>query len=160
MELKEYTELKGYIAGRIHLLVGAWVVNRNNYDIPLGTALGWKVQQARYWDLVSHQGHLVEVKKTNNGSIIVKLPQLAEILTQANRDASRKTLTMVLKTDKKGHSIEEVCMLETGSIIEFLSLTYEDAESILRVYQRFNCAIQKTVGSKDIKSMAKFTIRM
>ena len=66
----------------------------------------------------------------------------------------------MLKTDKKEPSIEEVCMLETGSIIEFLSLTCEDAESILRVYQRFNCAIQKTIGAKDIKSMAKFTIRM
>ena len=66
----------------------------------------------------------------------------------------------MLKTDKKEPSIEEVCMLETGSIIEFLSLTCADAESILRVYQRFNCAIQKTIGAKDIKSMAKFTIRM
>lgn len=144
----------------MHLLVGDWVVDRNNYDTPLGAALGWKVQQTRYWDVVSHQGHLVEVKKTNSGSIIVKLPQLAEILTQANRDASQKTLTMVLKIDKNGSSIEEVCMLETRSIIEFLSLTSEDAASILRVYQRFSCAIQKTIGTKDIKSMAKFTIRV
>ncbi len=158
--LKEYTELKEYITGRMHLLVGAWVVDRNNYDTPLGAALGWEVQQTRYWDVVSNQGHLVEVKKTNNGSIIVKLPQLAEILTQANRDASRKTLTMVLKIDKKTSSIEEICMLETGSIIGFLNLTCEDAESILRVYQRFNCAIQKTIGAKDLKGMAKFTVRM
>lgn len=151
-------ELKEYIAGRMHLLVGDWVDDRNNYDIPLGAALGWQVEQARYWDLISHDGHLVEAKKNNNGSIIVKLPQLAEIFTNANLDAERKTLTMVLKTDRNRTSIEEICMLETDSIIEFLSLKNEDADSILRVYQRFGCAIQMTIGAKQIKKMAKFTI--
>lgn len=151
-------ELKDYIAARMHLLVGEWVKDRDNYDKAVGTILGWRVEQGRYWDLVSHNGKLIEVKKSNNGSIIVKLPQLAEILTHANSDASRETSIMVIQTNKNRSSIEKVYVLETNSIIEFLHMNDEDAENVLNVYKRFRCAIQTTIGAKYIRTMAQFVI--
>src|SRR5580765_3372967 len=94
-------DMKEHITARMERLRGAWVLKRENYDEELGHALEWKVvKRGRYADLESNDGKLIEAKKTKGGNIIVKLPQLAEILRGPNLDSQRTDFTLVLKTHK------------------------------------------------------------
>ena len=52
---------------RIHCMQGEWLAKKSSYEKKLCSVLQWKVVDSRYYDAITENNSLVEIKKGING---------------------------------------------------------------------------------------------
>ena len=153
-------KLNNYLQDKIRQLHGEWISKISGYEKDACVNLGFKCETKRYWDS-EYNGLYIEIKKGK--SIWLDEVRYCEIFmsdTSVNEECKKKTITMFLIPSKDKASIENIILIDTQKIIQFLNINTEWAERLLirkkETVRSLNC--QQSMTIKDLKSIADYII--
>ena len=128
-------------------LVGDWVKRPNTYEKDLCKETLWQDQENRYFDAVCN-GVNIEIKKGT--SIWLDLRRYAEIV----KHHGPETITCFFIPDKNKTYIQNIFIVDTTKIINWLNITQETADKILEINVPRGLNMQASMTVKDVKQMA------
>ena len=153
-------KLHNYLKDKITDLHGEWISKISGYENDACVNLGFNCETKRYWDS-EYNGLYIEIKKGK--SIWLDEVRYCEIFmsdTSVNEECKKKTITMFLIPSKDKASIENIILIDTQKIIQFLNINTEWAKRLLirkkETVRNLNC--QQSMTIKDLKSIADYII--
>ena len=153
-------KLHNYLKDKITDLHGEWISKISGYENDACVNLGFNCETKRYWDS-EYNGLYIEIKKGK--SIWLDVVRYCEIFmsdTSVNEECKKKTITMFLIPSKDKASIENIILIDTQKIIQFLNINTEWAKRLLirkkETVRNLNC--QQSMTIKDLKSRADYII--
>ena len=121
-------QLKDHLQERIKFLKGDWIRKNSGYDEEACINLGFNCQTKRYWDC-EYNGLYIEIKKGK--SIWLDEVRYSEIYMKDNDECKKKTITIFLIPSKDKNKIENIIIIDTQKIIDFLQINTEWAKNLL-----------------------------
>lgn len=153
-------QLNYYLEDKIEELNGKWVSKNSGYEKEACDILDFNYETKRYWDS-EYNGLYIEIKKGK--SIWLDEVRYCEIFMSDNIDneeCKKETITMFLIPSKDKERIENIILVDTRKIIQFLNINAEWAERLLNrkkeTVRSLNC--QQSMTIKDLKSIADYII--
>jgi len=150
-------QLKDHLQERIKFLKGDWIRKNSGYDEEACINLGFNCQTKRYWDC-EYNGLYIEIKKGK--SIWLDEVRYSEIYMKDNDECKKKTITIFLIPSKDKNKIENIIIIDTQKIIDFLQINTEWAKNLLSrrkiIRRSLNC--QQSMTIKDAKSIADYIV--
>ena len=153
-------QLNYYLQDKIKELNGKWVSKNSGYEKEACVNLGFNCETKRYWDS-EYNGLYIEFKKGK--SIWLDEVRYCEIFMSDkidNEECKKETITMFLIPSKGKERIENIILVDTRKIIQFLNINAEWAERLLNrkkeTVRSLNC--QQSMTIKDLKSIADYII--
>lgn len=153
-------QLNYYLQDKIKELNGKWVSKNSGYEKEACVNLGFNCRPSRYWDS-EYNGLYIELKKGK--SIWLDEVRYCEIFMSDkidNEECKKETITMFLIPSKGKERIENIILVDTRKIIQFLNINAEWAERLLNrkkeTVRSLNC--QQSMTIKDLKSIADYII--
>ena len=153
-------QLNYYLQDKIKELNGKWVSKSSGYEKEACLILGFNCETKRYWDS-EYNGLYIEIKKGK--SIWLDEVRYCEIFMSDksdNEECKKETITMFLIPSKDKERIENIILIDTRKIIQFLNINAEWAERLLNrneeIVRSLNC--QQSMTIKDLKSIADYII--
>jgi hypothetical protein len=153
-------KLNNYLLDKIKELNGGWISKNSGYEKEACINLGFKCETKRYWDCV-YDGLCIEIKKGK--SIWLDEVRYCEIFMSHkidNEECKKETITMFLIPSKDKNIIENIILIDTRKLIQFLKINTEWAEKLLHrkkeTTRSLNC--QQSMTIKDLKSIADYII--
>lgn len=153
-------ELNYYLQHKIKDLHGKWISKNSGYEKEACVMLGFNCERKRYWDS-EYKGLYIEIKKGK--SIWLDEIRYCEIFMSdkiENEECKQETITMFLIPSKDKERIENIILVNTRKIIQFLNINAEWAEILLNrkkeIVRSINC--QQSMTMKDLKSIADYII--
>lgn len=149
--------LREHLREHIKLLTGDWISKNSGYEKEVCIRLGLECQQNRYWDCKYNETY-IEIKKGK--SIWLDEVRYCEIFMGCTDDSNKETITIFLIPNKDKSKIENILIIDTKKLIEFLQINVEWAKTLLThcktIRRSLNC--QQSMTLKDIKSIADYII--
>lgn len=146
-----------YLKNKIKELNGKWVSKNSGYEKEACSILDFNCETKRYWDC-EYGGTYIEIKKGK--SIWLDEVRYCEIFMSDNEECKKETITMFLIPSKDKERIENIILVDTRKIIQFLNINVEWAERLLNrkkeTVRSLNC--QQSMAIKDLKSIADYII--
>ena len=157
LKVDNMEQLKDYLQERIKFLKGDWIQKNSGYEEEACINLGFNCQTKRYWDC-EYNGLYIEIKKGK--SIWLDEVRYCEIYMKDNDDCKKKTITIFLIPSKDKNKIENIIIIDTQKIIDFLQINTEWAKNLLsrrKIIRRCLCC-QQSMTIKDAKSIADYIV--
>ena len=126
---------------------GAWLKNRDNYDVQICEENNWECVQSRHYDAVVN-GVKIEVKKTKTSATIIKLQQLSEIMIN---ESLQNVKYRIVRTTPDQNDIEAAFLVPSKDLCEIIGMTKELAEQTLSIHESFRCTVQMTLKQKEVE---------
>ncbi len=153
-------QLNYYLQEKKKELEGGWVSKNSGYENEACINLGFNCEKKRYWDS-EYKGLYIEIKKGK--SIWLDEVRYCEIFMSDkidNEECKKETITMFLIPSKDKKRIENIILIDTRKIIQFLNINTEWAERLLfrknEIVRNLNC--QQSMTIKDLKLIADYII--
>lgn len=153
-------ELSNYLQEKKKELKGDWISKNSGYENEACINLGFNCETKRYWDS-EYNGLYIEIKKGK--SIWLDEVRYCEIFTSdeiENEECKKETITMFLIPSKDKQRIENIILIDTVKLIQYLNINAEWAERLLirkkETVRSLNC--QQSMTIKDLKSIADYII--
>lgn len=153
-------KLNSYLKKKIKELNGEWISKNSGYEKEACINLGFKCETKRYWDC-EYDGLYIEMKKGK--SIWLDEVRYCEIFISEkmdNEECKKETITMFLVPSNDKNRIENIILIDTRKIIQFLKINTEWAERLLgrkkETVRSLNC--QQSMTIKDLKKIADYII--
>ena len=153
-------QLYNHLKKCIKELKGDWISKSSAYESEACINLGFECQKKRYWDS-TYNGLFIEIKKGK--SIWLDEVRYCEIFMSDkinNEDCKQETITIFLIPNKNKNKIENIIIIDTKKLINFLQINREWAETLLSRHKNttrsLNC--QQSMTLKDVKSIADYII--
>lgn len=152
--------LNSYLEDKIKSLNGKWISKNSGYEKEACLNLGFNCDTKRYWDC-EYEKLYIEIKKGK--SIWLDEVRYCEIFMSDkidNDECKKETITMFLIPSNDKNRIENIILIDTLKLIQFLKINIEWAESLLirknKITRSLNC--QQSMTIKDLKSIADHII--
>ena len=149
--------LNNFLKNKINELNGDWISKNSGYEKEACNNLGFNCETKRYWDC-EYNGLYIEIKKGK--SIWLDEVRYSEILTNANIDSRKETITMFIIPSKDKKKVDNIYLIDTKKLIIFMKITNEWAINLLDRHKKttrsLNC--QQSMTIKDLKQIADYTI--
>ena len=150
-------QLNEYLHGKMEDLRGSWISKNSGYENDLCIILGFNCQKERYWDC-EYNDLYIEIKKGK--SIWLDEVRYSEIFMGINDKCKQKTITIFLIPSKDKNKIENIIIVDSQKLIDYLKIDAKSAEFLLThreiINRSLNC--QQSVSLKDLKSMADYIV--
>ena len=150
-------QLNEYLHGKMEDLRGSWISKNSGYENDLCIILGFNCQKERYWDC-KYNDLYIEIKKGK--SIWLDEVRYSEIFMGINDKCKQKTITIFLIPSKDKNKIENIIIVDSQKLIDYLKIDAKSAEFLLTrreiINRTLNC--QQSVSLKDLKSMADYIV--
>jgi hypothetical protein len=153
-------ELNIYLQEKIKELNGEWISKNSGYEKEACINLGFTCETKRYWDCI-FKGQYIEIKKGK--SIWLDEVRYSEILMSSktdNEECKKETITMFLIPSKDKNKIDNIILIDTSKLIEFMNIDIKWAEMLLsrhkNIKRSLNC--QQSMTVKDLKKIADYII--
>jgi hypothetical protein len=150
-------QLNEYLHGKMEDLRGSWISKNSGYENDLCIILGFNCQKERYWDC-EYNDLYIEIKKGK--SIWLDEVRYSEIFMGINDKCKQKTITIFLIPSKDKNKIENIIIVDSQKLIDYLKIDAKSAEFLLTrreiINRTLNC--QQSVSLKDLKSMADYIV--
>jgi hypothetical protein len=153
-------ELSNYLQEKKKELLGDWISKNSGYENEACINLGFNCETKRYWDS-EYNGLYIEIKKGK--SIWLDEVRYCEIFMSdksENEECKKETITMFLIPSKDKQRIENIILIDTVKLIQYLNINTEWAERLLirkkETARSLNC--QQSMTIKDLKSIADYII--
>lgn len=153
-------ELSNYLQEKKKVLKGCWISKNSGYENEACINLGFNCETKRYWDS-EYNGLYIEIKKGK--SIWLDEVRYCEIFMSdkiENEECKKETITMFLIPSKDKQRIENIILIDTVKLIQYLKINVEWAERLLirkrETKRSLNC--QQSMTIKDLKSIADYII--
>jgi hypothetical protein len=150
-------ELNKYLQTKIKELNGMWISKNSGYEKEACINLGFICTSKRYWDC-EYKDLYIEIKKGK--SIWLDEVRYCEILMNVNEDCKKETITIFLIPSKDKTKIDNIYIIDTKNLIQFMKITPEWATTLLcrhkETTRSLNC--QQSMTLKDLKTIADYKI--
>lgn len=150
-------ELYSYLKHRIKDLKGDWIRKNSGYEKEACHNLGFICERKRYWDCIYNDTY-IEMKKGK--SIWLDDVRYSEIFMNVNNECKVKTITIFMIPSKNKDKIENIIIVDTQKLIDFLKINKEWATLLIsrskNITRSLNC--QQSMTLKDAKSIANFIV--
>ena len=133
-------------------LVGSWIKRQSAYEQDLCQETQWQDQENRYFDAICN-GINLEIKKGT--SIWLDLRRYAEIV----KHHGPETVTCFFVPDKNKTYIQNILIVDTTKIINWLNITQETADKILEINVPRGLNMQASMTLKDVKQIADVVLK-
>ena len=151
-------KLNFYLEYKIKELNGGWISKNSGYEKEACINLGFNCETKRYWDC-EYDGLYIEIKKGK--SIWLNEVRYCEIFMSDNDECKKETITIFLIPSKDKNRIENIIIINTRKLIQFLKINTEWAERLLihnkETTRSLNC--QQSMTLKDLKLIADYIIK-
>ena len=151
-------KLNFYLEYQIKELHGGWISKNSGYEKEACINLGFNCETKRYWDC-EYDGLYIEIKKGK--SIWLNEVRYCEIFMSDNDECKKETITIFLIPSKDKNRIENIIIINTRKLIQFLKINTEWAERLLihnkETTRSLNC--QQSMTLKDLKLIADYIIK-
>jgi hypothetical protein len=151
-------KLNFYLEYKIKELNGGWISKNSGYEKEACINLGFNCETKRYWDC-EYDGLYIEIKKGK--SIWLNEVRYCEIFMSDNDECKKETITIFLIPSKDKNRIENIIIINTRKLIQFLKINTEWAERLLirnkETTRSLNC--QQSITLKDLKLIADYIIK-
>jgi hypothetical protein len=154
-------KLNCYLENQIKELNGGWISKNSGYEKEACINLGFNCERKRYWDC-EYDGLYIEIKKGK--SIWLDEVRYCEIFMSDkidNDECKKETITIFLIPSKDKNRIENIIVIDTRKLIQFLKINTEWAERLLirnkETTRSLNC--QQSMTLKDLKLIADYIIK-
>ncbi|MHA1345632.1 MAG: hypothetical protein ACTSVO_12345 [Candidatus Heimdallarchaeaceae archaeon] len=150
-------ELVLHLKTKKPLLCGEWINKNSSYEKEASNILVFNFENERYWDCEIN-GIYIEIKKGR--SIWLDEVRYCEILLKLNDKSSMETITMFLIPSKNKETIDNIYLVNTKKIVEFMKIDEEWADILLKrksiIKHSLNC--QQNMTLKDLSEISDYKI--
>ena len=150
-------QLNEYLHGKIEDLRGSWIRKKSGYENEMCTILDFNCQKERYWDC-EYNDLYIEIKKGK--SIWLDEVRYSEIFMGINDKCKQKTITLFFIPSKDKNKIENIIIVDSQKLIDYLKIDAKSAEFLLTrreiINRTLNC--QQSVSLGDARSMADYIV--
>jgi hypothetical protein len=153
-------ELNYFIQEKKKDLNGKWISKNSGYEKEACINFGFNCEMKRYWDC-EYNGLYIEIKKGN--SIWLDEVRYCELFMRDkidNEECKKETITIFLIPSKDKERIENIIIIDTQKLIQFLNINIEWAQRLLirknEIARSLNC--QQSMTIKDLKLIADYII--
>ena len=153
-------ELNHYLQDKKKELEGGWISKNSGYEKEACINLGFNCEKKRYWDS-EYNGLYIEIKKGK--SIWLDEVRYCEIFMSDkidNEECKKETIALFLIPSKDKKRIENIILIDTRKIIQYLNINTEWAKILLNrkneIVGSLNC--QQSMTIKNLKSLADYII--
>ena len=140
----------------IHRMQGEWLAKKSSYEKKLCSVLQWEVVDSRYYDAITENNSLIEIKKGING-MHFDMIRYAEILLGKGVE---NTITIYFHWRKDTNKVVDVCIINTKVLMTFLQINNHYAkiyEEIKHVVPR-GVSVMANVTSLDLRAIADYVV--
>ena len=150
-------QLNEYLHGKMEELRGSWISKNSGYENDLCIILGFNCQKERYWDC-EYNDLYIEIKKGK--SIWLDEVRYSEIFMGINDKCKQKTITIFLIPSKDKNKIENIIIVDSQKLIDYLKIDAKSAEFLLTRHEIINRTLncQQSVSLGDARSMADYIV--
>jgi hypothetical protein len=129
----------------------------NSYEKDFCKVLDWDCRDNRYYDCVAHNTY-IELKK-GKGMMWFDLVRYSEIYLGKGVD---NTITLFVQYDKPKKCVNEIYLIPTERIVEFLELTREKAEFCIALFKGMprGLNMQASMTKTDMRKIATSVIKI
>lgn len=144
------------ISKKINNMQGDYVVKMNSYEKDFCSLMNWECVDHRYYDCIAN-GMCIEMKK-GTGMMWFDMVRYSEIFL---KKGTQNTLTLFIQYDKNKKRVNEIYVIDTKKIIEFLQIDKETAEFAIKAYkkQKRGLNMQASMSKKDMRLIASHIIK-
>lgn len=150
------------LEARKHLLKGSFITKKNSYEKAFCDIMGWtcvsnKDPNSRYYDCTNNFS-CIELKK-GQGMMWFDMVRYAEIFLKKGK---QHTVTVYIDYNMKRAAINEIYIIPTSKLVEFLRLDKDKAERCLEFYREVprGLNMQASAYKKDLRQMAARIIKL
>ena len=147
--------IKKKLQSYIHLLQGDFTVKEKHYEERLCSLLEWECYNDRYFDAFNGES-FIEIKK-GLGHMFYNMIRYAEIYLKCGK---QDTITLFMRYNKSKKRIDEVLIIDTQKILDFLDLSATKAS--LCIYMKKTAKrqihIQASATLKDMRQWSSYIV--
>jgi hypothetical protein len=139
----------------IHNMKGDFVVDSTNYESKLCEITKWQCIDNRYYDAFDGESY-IEIKKGQQG-MWFNMIRYAEIFVKIGQ---QNTVTIFVRYNKKKKRVEEIFVIDTKEILDFLHMVPTKAACciIMNKDSKRNLHMQAGATAKDMRKMASYIV--
>ena len=139
----------------IHKMTGEFIADPTNYERKLCQIVEWQCIDNRYYDAFDGETY-IEIKKGQQG-MWFNMIRYAEIFVKIGQ---QDTITIFVRYDKKKKRVDEIFVINTKKILEFLNMVPTKAACciILSKDSKRNLHMQAGATVKDMRDMASYIV--
>lgn len=150
------------LEARKHLLRGNFITKKNGYEKEFCDIMGWecihnKDPMGRYYDCTNHFS-CIELKK-GQGMMWFDMVRYAEIYLGKGK---QHTVTVYIDYNKKKAEINEIYIIPTSKLVNFLKMDKDKAEKCMEFYREVprGLNMQASAYKKDLRALAARIIKI
>ena len=141
-----------------------WITMSTNYESGFCEMVGWKVENGRYHDAISHTGVRVEIKKGMSGMWFNEV-RYSEVILGEIQDSREHTITIYIEYKKNASEsmVTRIMVIDTMDLIVYMDISPEWARRCVERHYSLRekgrgINMQQQLSTKQIAGISKFII--